>query len=87
LISWDREKFRRMFPNLYREIESAKVPDVLDHLERCESEEEAIEIIEYFEKKGEITREFAAFLKSNRALLKSLIGTRKPGEYERWGLR
>ncbi len=76
-----------MFPNLYREIESAKVPDVLDHLERCRTEEEAIEIIEYFEKRGEITKEFANFLKSNRTLIRSLIGTREAGEYERWGLR
>ena len=49
---WDEEKFKKMFPNLYQEIRGFKMPTVLDHLEKCENEEEAVEIIEYFEKRG-----------------------------------
>ncbi len=85
-MEWDREKFRRMFPNLFRELEGRSVPTVLDHLEICRNEEEALEIISYFERRGEITREYANFLKSNIKLLSYLFGTRKRGDYERRGL-
>ena len=86
LLEWNREKFRRMFPNLYHELEGARFPTVIDHLEVCQSEEEAIEIIDYFERKGEITPEYASFLRTNVKQLSSLFGTRKRGDYERRGL-
>jgi len=86
MMEWNREKFRKMFPNLMHELESAKLPTVLDHLERCENEEQALEVVEFFEKRGEITREFASFLKKNIQQYSSLFGTRKAGEYERRGL-
>jgi len=86
MMEWDREKFRKMFPNLMQELESVKVPTVLDHLERCENEEQALEIVEFFERRGEITKEFASFLKKNIQQYSSLFGTRKAGEYERRGL-
>jgi len=87
MIDWEKRKFRRMFPNLYREIEGDVIPTVLDHLERCRSIEEAYEIIDYFERRGEITKEYAEFLKSNKTLLSSIIGSRSAGEYEKEGLR
>lgn len=85
-MEWRMEKFKKMFPNLYHELEGKDLPTVLDHLEVCRTIEEAIEVIDFFERKGEISKEYATFLKSNPSLLKSLIGTRVRGEYTRRGL-
>jgi len=85
MLEWNREKFRRMFPNLFHELEGAKLPTVLDHLEVCRNEKEALEIIDYFERIGEITPQYASFLRSNVNRL-GIIGTRKRGDYERRGL-
>ncbi|RLI89340.1 MAG: DUF2095 domain-containing protein [Archaeoglobales archaeon] len=85
MLEWNREKFRRMFPNLFHELEGAKLPTVLDHLEVCKNEKEALEIIDYFERIGEITPQYASFLRSNVNRL-GIIGTRKRGDYERRGL-
>ncbi|WP_456469504.1 DUF2095 family protein [Archaeoglobus sp.] len=85
-MKWEKRKFQRMFPNLFHELEGRNLPTVLDHLEVCKTVEEAVEVIEFFEKKGEISTEYANFLKSNHSLLKSLIGTRERGEYTRRGL-
>jgi len=74
-----------MFPNLFHELEGAKLPTVLDHLEVCKNEKEALEIIDYFERIGEITPQYASFLRSNVNRL-GIIGTRKRGDYERRGL-
>ncbi|MDW7989425.1 MAG: DUF2095 family protein [Archaeoglobaceae archaeon] len=62
------------------------IPTVIDHLEVCKTLEEAVEIINFFEKRGEISREYASFLRNNVSLLNSLIGKRKRGEYESRGL-
>ncbi len=86
-MEWKKEKFKKMFPNLFHEIEGSDLPTVLDHLEVCKTIEEAIEVIDFFEKRGEISREYANFLKSNPSLIKSIIGTRERGEYTRRGLR
>ncbi len=86
-MEWERERFKKMFPNLFHEMEGRNLPTVLDHLEVCRTIEEAIEIIDYFEKRGEISREYASFLKSSPSILKSIIGTRERGEYARRGLR
>lgn len=85
-MEMEKEKFRKMFPNLYHELEGRKLPTVLDHIEVCRSIEEAIEVIEFFERIGEITPEYANFLKNNPTVLKSIIGTRERGEYARRGL-
>ena len=85
-MEWKREKFRKMFPNLYQEMGDRVIPNVIDHLEVCQSIEEAIEIIDYFERIGELSKEYASFLKSNPALLNSIIRRRKRGEYESRGL-
>lgn len=85
-MEWEKEKFRKMFPALYAEIGDRIIPTVIDHLEVCRSIEEAVEVIDYFERKGEISKEFASFLRSNVALLNSMIRKRKRGEYESRGL-
>ena len=84
-----RKRFRRMFPNLAREMDSREsetkinsvrsapttsdkvaskkltdyTPDVVDFLRRCEKVEQAIEIIDYLEKKKEISSKFARKLR------------------------
>ncbi len=85
-MEWNKEKFRRMFPNLYHELEGRVIPTVLDHLEVCENEEQALEVIEFFERRGEITKEYASFLRNNIKLFSHLFGTRKRGDYARRGL-
>lgn len=85
-MEWDREKFKKMFPNLYQEIGDRLIPTVIDHLEVCKTIEEAMEVISFFERKGEIKGEYASFLKNNPSMLKSMINKRKRGEYEARGL-
>lgn len=87
-MDFDKEEFRRLFPNLAREIESkghenhrvkitsirtdAKtgekavskkfvhyMPDVVDFIRRCDTDEQAEEIVDYLEKRGEISHEYA----------------------------
>lgn len=88
-MEFDKETFKRLFPNLAREMESGenKVavnsvrtnmksgeraasrcfvhydPDVIDFLRRCDTPEQAEEIIAYMERRGEISREYAAKLR------------------------
>jgi hypothetical protein len=85
----DKETFKRLFPNLAREMESSenKVavnsvrtdvktgeravssnfvhydPDVIDFLRRCDTAEQAEEIIAYMERRGEISKEYASKLR------------------------
>jgi hypothetical protein len=85
-LEFDKETFKRLFPNLAREMESGenKVavnsvrtdmesaeraasrcfvhydPDVIDFLRRCDTPEQAEEIIAYMERRGEISHEYAA---------------------------
>jgi len=85
----DKEKFKRMFPNLAKEminddnrivitavrsdVESGEKavsesfrgynPDVIDFLRRCDSEEQANEIIDYLEQRKEISEKYAAQLR------------------------
>jgi len=85
----DKEKLRKIFPNLAKELESGAHreiirslrsdsnvgekatsrcflgynPDVIDFLRRCNTEEQALEIIDYLEKRKEITAEYATKLK------------------------
>ncbi|MEM2547126.1 MAG: DUF2095 family protein [Candidatus Bathyarchaeia archaeon] len=88
-MEFDKETFKRLFPNLAREMESGenKVsvnsirtdarsgeravsrnfvhydPDVIDFLRRCDTVEQAEEIIAYMEKRGEISKEYARKLR------------------------
>jgi len=39
------------------------VPGAVDYLRRCSSDEEALEVIEYLEERGEISREYSEQLK------------------------
>ena len=61
------------------------IPGVVDFICRCETEEEAMEIIDYMLKKGDLTEDYAEMLK-NQLKEKGLefFGEhRTPGYYER----
>ncbi|MEM3578755.1 MAG: DUF2095 family protein [Candidatus Bathyarchaeia archaeon] len=95
-VEFDKEAFKKLFPNLAKEMEleenkvsinSIRInteegektasgkgrnrvdpfihynPDVIDFLRRCDTEEQAEEIIAYMEKRGEISSKYAAQLR------------------------
>jgi len=85
----DKEQFKKMFPNLAKEMDdgSSRItitsvrsdiesgekiasksfrgynPDVIDFLRRCDNEEQANEIIDYLEKRKEISEKYASQLR------------------------
>lgn len=104
----DEKTFKKLFPNLYREIsekkmhisidavrtsieggeaeaeksrEAPSMPTVVDYLRRCENDEEALEVIEYLERRGEITNDEAVKLKKQ---IKD-HGVRSFGSKKEWG--
>ena len=103
----DRETFRKLFPNLYREMELKKMsvsidavrldqeeaereaerpreptmPTPIDYLRRCEDDSEAFEVIDYLEKRGEISGEQAEKLR--RQVREH--GVRSFGKKKEWG--
>jgi hypothetical protein len=88
-MEFDKENFKKMFPNLAKELASDEnkvavnsvrtdnqtaekacsqrfvnyTPDVIDFIRRCDSEEQAEEIIAYLEKRGEVERQYAEKLR------------------------
>lgn len=103
----DKESFRRLFPNLYREMELKKMsvsidairldekeaegeatrpkaptmPTPIDYLRRCDNDDEAIEVIDYLEKRGEVSAEQAERLR--RQVREH--GVRSFGKKREWG--
>ncbi len=85
----DKERFRKMFPHLAKEMNTEEsripinsvrsdiqtgetassskfvryTPDVIDYIRRCDNEQQAKEIIDYLEKRREISRQYAQRLK------------------------
>lgn len=85
----DKKQFKKMFPNLAKEIFSGENrvtitsirsdidmgektasmsfrgynPDVIDFLRRCDNEKQAYEIIDYLEKRKEISAKYASQLR------------------------
>jgi hypothetical protein len=86
MLEWELKKFKKMFPNLKHEVEGTKIPTILDHFEKCKSDEDALELIDFFEKNGEISVEMANYLRKNLSKYRGLFGTRTQGEYERRGI-
>ena len=88
-MDFKEETFKRLFPNLAKELGSTKnkvainsmrtdthtgekaaskrfmhyTPDVIDFIRRCDTEQQAEEIIDYMEKKGEIKLQYAKKLR------------------------
>ena len=103
----DRKTFRKLFPNLYREMELKKMsiaidavrldeaeaekeasrpkgptmPTPIDYLRRCDTDEEALEVISYLERRGEITSEHAERLRKQV----TEHGVRSFGKKREWG--
>jgi len=102
----DEKTFKKLFPNLYREMTQKKMalpidevrtsqeeaereasrpkislPGPIDYIRRCEDDEEAIEVINYLEKRGEINKEEAEKL---RKQVKER-GVRSFGKKKEWG--
>lgn len=103
----DRKTFRKLFPNLYREIELKKMsisidavrldeveaekeasrpksptlPTLIDYLRRCDTDEEALEVINYLERRGEVTSEHAEKLRKQV----TEHGVRSFGKKKEWG--
>lgn len=88
-MEFDKETFKKLFPNLSKELDSDEnkvsinsvrtdiqtgekasskrftryMPDVIDFIRRCDTEEQAEEIIAYMEKRGEIGMQYAEKLR------------------------
>ncbi len=62
-------------------------PDAIDFIRRCSTEDQAYEIIEYLEKRGEVTKEAADELckQLKEEGLKSFGRKKKSGHYDREG--
>ncbi|MEM3699255.1 MAG: DUF2095 family protein [Candidatus Bathyarchaeia archaeon] len=88
-MEFDKETFKKLFPNLAKELDSNEhkvainsvrtdiqtgekasgerfahyMPDVIDFIRRCDTEEQAKEIIDFMEKRGEIEKQYAKKLR------------------------
>ncbi len=65
------------------DLDELKNPDIIAFIRRCQFDEQAIEIIDYMLKKGEITEEYAEKLKIQLETegLRSFGSQKKPGYY------
>jgi len=104
-LSFDKEVFRELFPNLARELEEdvysvelhgvrgktvdetpideLRYPDVISFIRRAETEEQALEVIDFMERRGEISREYANKLREQLRTkgLRSFGPKKEPGYY------
>ena len=60
-------------------------PSILDFLRRCDNDREALEVVDYLEKRGEITEAYAASLRTRikEKGVRSFGEKRTPGHYFR----
>ncbi|MBS7612947.1 DUF2095 family protein [Candidatus Bathyarchaeota archaeon] len=67
------------------ELDELKMPDAISYLRRCETEEQAIEVIDYLERKGEITKDYADTLRNQlkEKGVRSFGSLKKPDYYMR----
>jgi hypothetical protein len=65
------------------------VPDVVDYVRRCDTTKEALEIIDYLEKRGEVSFEQAVRLRAQLKTmgLRSFGSKKEAGHYEMHGKR
>jgi len=108
----DKERFKKLFPNLAKEMEeggvtirgvrsdaevgekafseigwSGYMPDVIDFIRRCDTDDQAREIIDYRERRGEITHEYAEKLRRqlNEKGVRSFGPKKEDGYYFKYG--
>lgn len=107
-MDFNKEKFKRLFPNLAKELESEDgkvsinsvrsetqngekaassrfvnyMPDVIDFLRRCDTNEQAEEIIAYLEGRGELGKQYAEKLRQQlKAKGVRSFGPKKEADY------
>lgn len=106
MMEIDEKAFKKLFPNLYKEImrkrmsvsinavrttpeeaekeaarEKPSMPTPIDYIRRCDTDEEAIEVIDYLECRGEVSREEAERLRKQVRER----GVRSFGKKKEWG--
>lgn len=64
-------------------FEELRNPDVISFIRRCDTDEQALEIIDYMQKRGEISAEYASQLKSQlrEKGVRSFGPKKEPGYY------
>jgi hypothetical protein len=100
-LEMPEDELKKRFPHIAKEIEeqpseetaSIKVranpsgyqPNVMDFLARCDNNKQALEIIDYLEKRGELpqTDASALRLRISEHGVRSVAKKRKPGHYFR----
>jgi hypothetical protein len=93
------DELRKRYPHLVKEIESEPgegrsigvrvdssqgyIPDVIDFLRCCDTENQALEIIDYMERRGEVSKEYAASLRERlkEKGVRSFGKKKAPGHY------
>ncbi len=91
------EELKKKYPNIWRELTSSgggiqlKIsdplrgynPTVIDFIQRAETKEEALEVIDYLEKRGELPHPYAEELRKNIRLYgpRYYGPKREPGYY------
>ncbi|MEM2849218.1 MAG: DUF2095 family protein [Candidatus Bathyarchaeia archaeon] len=67
------------------ELDELKMPDAISYLRRCETEEQAVEVIDYLERRGEITKDYADTLRKQlkEKGVRSFGSLKKPDYYMR----
>ncbi len=97
VIEYDIRKFKKLFPHLAKELLEGPpklgkdplrgfMPGAVDFIRRARTPKEAEEVIDYLEKKGEITKEEADALRKQlrEKGLESFGKRKKPGYYFRY---
>ena len=84
-VRWDVEAGERLAQVGTGDPWAGYMPDVVAFIRRCDTEEQALEIIDYMERKGEITHEYAERLRRQlrEKGLRSFGPKREPGYYFR----
>lgn len=77
------ERIASKFPSKKKPKFWSYNPDVIDFIRRCDDEEQALEIIEFLERRGEISEEYASKLKKQlrERGVRSFGSKKEPGWY------
>jgi len=85
-VRWDERAAEELASaRPYRDPWAGYMPDVVAFIRRCDTEEEALEIIDYMEKRGRISPEYADKLRKQlrEEGLRSFGPKKEPGYYFR----
>ncbi len=86
-VRWEETDRTQVTPTSDRARFTGFSPDVIDFIRRCNTEQEALEIITYLEKRGEIDNSYAKTLRHQLKTrgLRSFGSKKSWGHYEREG--